>query len=148
MSYPALAEGLVNSTYSWKENNSIHIFPKGISARYLLHAPPNMQVWHKAFVGGSRHRAGAHTRPVWPKIHSAPSASPLLGAPQAPGNTPHEGVKAWEAEAGGNLQLPRHTRSDPCHSMHDRPKCDPTTGEAQCHYIPMESCNSPWVLVL
>ena len=63
---------------------------------YLLLAPPNGQVWHKAFFGGSSHRAGAHTRPAWPKILSVPSAFPLLGAPQAPGNKPNplKGVKA------------------------------------------------------
>ena len=72
--------------------------------RYLLHAPPNGQVWHKAFFGGPGRRAGAHTRPAWPKIPPDSSAFPLLGAPQASGNkynshpTP-KGVKAWEDDS-------------------------------------------------
>ena len=63
----------------------------------LLHAPPNVQVRHKAFFGASGRRARAHTRPAWPKIPSAPLAFPLLGAPQAPGNKPNspKGVKPW-----------------------------------------------------
>ena len=42
-------------------------------------------------------RAGAHTRPAWLKIPSAPSAFPLLWAPQVLGNKPNppKGVKAW-----------------------------------------------------
>ena len=45
---------------------------------------------------GSMRRAKAHTRLAWPKIPSAPSALPLLGAPQAPGNKPNpKGVKSF-----------------------------------------------------
>ena len=40
------------------------------------------------FFGGSEHRAVAHTRPAFPKMLTAPSAFPLLGAPQAPGDDP------------------------------------------------------------
>ena len=50
------------------------------------------------FLGGSGRRAVAHTRPAFPKMPMAPSAFPLLGAPQAPGNEPNpprKGVKAW-----------------------------------------------------
>ena len=35
------------------------------------------------FLCGSGHRAGAHTRPAFPKMSTAPSVFPLLGAPQA-----------------------------------------------------------------
>ena len=47
-------------------------------------------------LGGSVRRAVAHTRPAFPKIPSAPSAFPLLGAPQAPGDQPNppEGGKS------------------------------------------------------
>ena len=76
--------------------------------RYLLRAPPNGQVWHKAFFyGGSGRRAVAHTRPAFPKMPTAPSAFPLLGAPQAPGDEPNlpEGSKSLGGrppEAEGN----------------------------------------------
>ena len=47
------------------------------------------------FYGGSScNPAEAHTRLAMPKIPSVPSASILLGEPQALGNTPHKGVKA------------------------------------------------------
>ena len=51
---------------------------------------------------------------------TAPSAFPLLGAPQAPGDKPNlpEGSKSLGGrppEAAGNTpQAPRHTRPDPC----------------------------------
>ena len=63
-------------------------------------------------------------------MSTAPSAFPLLGAPQAPGDeTPEEGnsLGGRPPEAGGKIQLPRHTRPDPRRSLHGRPKCDPTT---------------------
>ena len=63
---------------------------------YLLMRPTNARIWHKAvFYGGSSRRAEAHTRPARPKIPTVPSAFPLLGAPQAPGNKPQppNGVK-------------------------------------------------------
>ena len=44
--------------------------------RYLLLAPPNGQVWHKAFFGGSGRRAETHTRPAFPK-----NAYGLVGIP-------------------------------------------------------------------
>ena len=40
----------------------------------------------RLFLGGTGRRAVAHTCPEFPKMPSAPSAFPLLGAPQAPGN--------------------------------------------------------------
>ena len=48
------------------------------------------------FLGGTGFRAVAHTRPEIPKIPTAPSAFPLLGAPQAPGGKPNlpEGSKS------------------------------------------------------
>ena len=88
---------------------------------YLSTAPPYGQVWHKAFfLGGTGRRAVAHTRPEFPKMPTAPSAFPLLGAPQAPGDKPNlpEGSKSLGGrppEAVGNTpQAPRHTRPDPC----------------------------------
>ena len=61
----------------------------------------------------SGRRAGAHTRPAWPKIPTAPSALPLLGAPGK--NPPPGGGKSLREgrppEPGGNLQLPRHINS-------------------------------------
>ena len=79
---------------------------------------------------------GAHTRPSFPKMLTAPAAFSLLGAPLAPGDEPNPtergknlGVRPPVAE--GNLQVPRHTQPDPCRSKHDRPKCDLKTEEVQ-----------------
>ena len=36
-------------------------------SRYFSYAPPTGRVWHKAFLGGSGHRAVAQTRPAAPK---------------------------------------------------------------------------------
>ena len=100
---------------------------------FVAYPTERISVAQRLFFGGSGHRAGAHTRPAWPKIPLAPLASPLAsGARQSP----LEGSKSlggWPLEAGGNLQPPRYTRPDPYHSKHSRPKCDPTTGEAQCY---------------
>ena len=74
----------------------------------------------RSFLGGSGRRAGAQTRPAFPKMPKAPSAFPLLGVPPAPGDKPNltsEGGKSLGGrlpEAEGNLQVPRHTRPDPC----------------------------------
>ena len=83
--------------------------------RYLMTAAPNRHVWHKAFYGGSDRRAGAHTHPAFPKMPTAPSAFPLLGEPQAPGDEPNpcEGGKILGGrppEVEGNLQVPTYTR--------------------------------------
>ena len=45
---------------------------------YLLRAPPNGQVWHNAFFGGSGRRAVAHTRPAFPKNAYSPVGIPLI----------------------------------------------------------------------
>ena len=87
----------------------------GTGPEYLLTAPPYGQVWHKAFfLDGTGRRAVAHTRPEFPKMPTAPSAFPLLGVPQAPGDIPNlpEGSKSLGGrppEAVGNPQEPRHT---------------------------------------
>ena len=87
--------------------------------RYLMHAPPYWHVWHKAFfLGGSRCRAVAHTRPEFAKMPLAPSAFPLLGVPQAPSNEPNpprKGVNAWGRSA--TLQLERFRPIVICFSM-------------------------------
>ena len=59
------------------------------------------------FSGWSGRRAVAHTRPALPKMPTAPSAIPWLGAPQAPGDEPNlpEGSKSLGGrppEAEGN----------------------------------------------
>ena len=57
----------------------------------------------RPFLGGSGDRAVSHTRPAFPKMRTAPSAFPLLGAPQAPGDEPNppKGVNTWR---GGPLR--------------------------------------------
>ena len=58
--------------------------------RYLLRAPPNGQVWHKAFFyGGSGRRAVAHTRPAFPKNAYGPVGIPLIRGASVPGNEPN-----------------------------------------------------------
>ena len=58
------------------------------SVIYLSVHPTNVRIWHKAvFLGGSGRKEEAYTRPAKPKIHSASSALPFFGAPQAPSNT-------------------------------------------------------------
>ena len=49
------------------------------------------------FFGGSGRRASAHMRLAFSIMPTDPSAFPLLGMPQAPGNKPNplKGVKAW-----------------------------------------------------
>ena len=94
---------------------------------------------------GTRPFLVSHTRPAFPKIPTVPSAFPLLGAPQAPGDEPlPEGGKSLGGrppEAEGNLQLPRHTRPDLHRSQPGRPKCYPTTGEVQCYYSRRSCCD-------
>ena len=53
--------------------------------RYLLRAPPNGQVWHKAFFGGSGRRAVAHTHPAFPKNAYGPVGIPLIRGASGPG---------------------------------------------------------------
>ena len=71
-----------------------------IDLRYLMTAPPNGHLWHKAFYlfffFWSERRAVAHTRPAFPKMPTALSAFSLIGAPQVLGDDPPpNGVKAW-----------------------------------------------------
>ena len=50
----------------------------------------------RPFFGRSGRRAGAHTPLAFPKMPTTPSAFPLLGAPQVPGNIHLPNwVKAW-----------------------------------------------------
>ena len=56
-----------------------------VERRYLLWA----SMARGLFLGGTGHRAVAHMRPEFPKMPMAPSAFPLLGAPQAPGDEPN-----------------------------------------------------------
>ena len=57
----------------------------------------------KPFLGGTGRRVVAHTHPEFPKLPTAPSALPLFGAPQAPGDKPNlsEGSKSL---GGGPLR--------------------------------------------
>ena len=85
------------------------------------------------FLGGTGRRAVAHTRPEFPKMPTAPSAFPLLGVPQAPGDKPSlpEGSKSLGGrppEAVGNTpQAPRHTRPDP--------RLDTTAGQSATQHL-------------
>ena len=98
------------------------------------------------FFGGSGRRAVAHTNPGISKNTYGPGCIPLIRGATGTGRwtqTP-EGSKSLGGgrppEAERNLQIPRHTRPDPCRSKHGRPKCDPTTGEAQCYYSRRSCC--------
>ena len=85
------------------------------------------------FLGETGRRAVVHTRPEFPKMPTAPSAFPLLGAPQAPGDKPNlpEGSKSLGGrppEAVGNTpQAPRHTRPDP--------RLDATAGQSATQHL-------------
>ena len=72
----------------------------------------------RPFYGGSEARAVAHTRPAFPKMPTAPTAFPLLGAPQAPGdepNTPEGGKRLGKAPLKPKeISRYRDTRPDPC----------------------------------
>ena len=70
---------------------------------------------------------------------TAPSAFPLLGAPQAPSDEPNlpEGSKSlggWPPEAEGIPQAPRHTRPDPC--------LDNTAGQSATQHLERSSPKS------
>ena len=62
-------------------------------------------------------------------------AFPLLVAPQEPSNktNPSEGGKRLGGVSSEISPAAEQTRPDPFRSKHDRPKCDPTTGEVQCY---------------
>ena len=87
----------------------------------------------RPFLGGTGRRAVAHTCPEFPKMPTAPSAFPLLGAPQAPGDKPNlpevsKSLGERPPEAVGNTpQEPRHTRPDP------RP--DNTAGQSATRHL-------------
>ena len=79
------------------------------------------------FLGGTGHRAVANTHPEFPKLPTASSVFPLLGAPQAPGDEPNlsEGSESQGKAPWGRrkiFQSPSHTRPDPCLRQHGRPK--------------------------
>ena len=108
-----------------------------ITAVFVARPTQRASMAQGLFYGGSGRMAVAHTRPAFPKMPTAPSALPLLGAPQAPGDEPNlpEGSKSLgegPLRPKEIIQLPRHTRPDPRRCQHGQPKCDPTIGEAQC----------------
>ena len=91
------------------------------------------------FLGGTGRGSVAHTRPEFPKMPTAPSAFPLLGAPQAPGDKPNlpEGSKSLGGrppEAVGNPQAPRHTLPEP------RP--DNSAGQSATQHLERSSLKS------
>ena len=103
------------------------IVSRGSGQLYLSSSPPTGWVWHKAFKGGSRHRAEAHTRPAVWKITRALSAFTYRGCLrcQAINLTPLKRVKAWD---DGSLR----PEGSPVPRTPDRnravdTKCDPTT---------------------
>ena len=81
-------------------------------------APPNGHVWHKAFFWWVRGQDRSPHAPGISKNAYGPVGIPLIRGASGTGRwPPPEGVKAWEddlPEAEGNLQVPRHTRPDPC----------------------------------
>ena len=100
-------------------------------------APPlRASVAQGLFYGGSGRRAAAHTRPEFPKMPTVPSAFPLLGAPQAPGDEPNLpegseilGGRPPEAEGTPPGAETHSARSAP--RQHGRPKCYPAPGDVQ-----------------
>ena len=105
-------EGFLGSTYS-KTGKVITT----AAVRYLLHAPLNVQVWPKAFFWWVRAKGWSPHASGMAKNTFGSVGFPLLGAP---GNKSNR-TKGWKSlgggrppEAGGNLQLPRHIRPDPC----------------------------------
>ena len=62
---------------------------RGFSQLSVTHPTERASLAQSRFYGRSGRRAEADKRPALPKIPSAPSAFPLLGAPQAPGNKPN-----------------------------------------------------------
>ena len=88
------------------------------------------------FLGGTGRRAVAHTRPEFPKMPTAPSAFPLLGAPQAPGDKPNlpEGSKSLGGrppEAVGKSPGTETHSARTASRQLGRPKCYPAPGEVQ-----------------
>ena len=88
------------------------------------------------FFGGTGRRAVAHTRPEFPKMPTAPSAFPLLGAPQAPGDKPNlpEGSKSLGGrppEAVGKSPGTETHSARTASRQLGRPKCYPAPGDVQ-----------------
>ena len=88
------------------------------------------------FFGGTGRRAVAHTRPEFPKMPTAPSAFPLLGAPQAPGDKPNlpEGSKSLGGrppEAVGKSPGTETHSAQTASRQLGRPKCYPAPGDVQ-----------------
>ena len=88
------------------------------------------------FLGGTGRRAVAHTRPEFPKMPTAPSAFPSLGAPQAPGDKPNlpEGSKSLGGrppEAVGKSPGTETHSARTASRQLGRPKCYPAPGEVQ-----------------
>ena len=99
--------------------------------RYLSSVLPPNEWGTRSFLGGSGRRTGAHMHPAFPKMPTAASAFPLLGALQAPDNKPKypKWVKAWWE---GTLR-PKENSS--CRytlgHIHAAVKFYPATGEVQ-----------------
>ena len=75
---------------------------------------------------------------------TAPSAFPLLGAPQALGDQPNppEGGNSLGGrppEAVEKIQQLRRTQPDPRRSQYGRPKCNPTTESAKMLNMVLQS---------
>ena len=85
--------------------------------RYLLYAPLNVQVWHKAFllVGPGTELEPKH---AWhgQKYFQLRQHSSIRGASgvRQPSPKGSKSLGGRSPEAGRNVQLPKHTRPDPC----------------------------------
>ena len=96
-----------------KKSRTVRITPILICGIWCMSHPPNGT---RPLFGGSERRAGAHTRLAFLKMPTAPSAFPLLGAPQAPGDVPPNGVKAWGKPPWGRRKSPG-TETHPARSV-------------------------------
>ena len=106
----------------------------------------------RPFLGGTGRRAVAHTRPEFPKMPTAPSAFPLLGAPQAPGDKPNlpEGSKSLGGrppEAVGKSPGTETHSARTASRQLGRPKCYPAPGDVQSeiNLSPKWSGLEPWL---
>ena len=90
-----------------------------VERRYLLLAPPNEQVWHKAFfLGRTGRRAVAHTRPEFPRNAYGPVGIPLIRGASGAGRWTQPPRREWKP--GGKapwgrrkiFHSPSHTRPD------------------------------------
>ena len=107
------------------------------SAVFVDHPTLRASMAQGIFYGGSGRWAVAHTRPAFAKNAYGPVGIPLNRGASCTGQwtqLPSKGGKSLGGrppEAEGNLQVPRHTRPDPCRRQHGRPKRYPTPGEVQ-----------------